>query len=326
MTDDQALERYRYMLSTAPAEDIERAHEEAFARLTPDQRRQALQALAREVPPSEIQGDDPASLARTATRAEIRQPGTIERAWGSGAGPGLGGWFLTTLAASFIGTAIAQSFFDSDQAGGSAAGAGGTNRPATARSPAAKAPRPDGATRETSATSAATSGASTGSSCRRARPRRWRRQCGPPTRYVATWRLQKRTDVAERIGDVRPIHRVVETVLATCNRDQRVRHAGCLEGRRHQDGLLVGDIGVVVAMQEERRRIRRRDEPDRAVRPERSRVERGIVTRDVLRPQAMLPAEEDRTGTAPRCRSPRRSRPGHPACPPTLPLRTPAAS
>ncbi len=118
MTDDQALERYRYMLSTAPPDDIERAHEEAFARLTPDQRRQALQALAREVPPSEIQGDDPASLARTATRAEIRQPGTIERAWGAGAGPGLGSWFLTTIAASFIGTAIAQSFFDSDQGGG----------------------------------------------------------------------------------------------------------------------------------------------------------------------------------------------------------------
>lgn len=113
-TDEQAIDRYRYMLSTAPPEDIERAHEEAFARLTPDQRRQALQALAQVVPPSEIRGDDPASLARTATRAEVRQPGTIERAWGTGAGPGIGSWFLSTLAASFIGTAIAQSFFDND--------------------------------------------------------------------------------------------------------------------------------------------------------------------------------------------------------------------
>jgi hypothetical protein len=115
MTDDQALERYRYMLATAPPEDIERAHEEAFARLSPEQRRQALQALAGHVPASELRGDDPASLARAATRAEIRQPGTIERAWGSGGGGfGLGSWFLTTLAASFVGTAIAQSFFDSD--------------------------------------------------------------------------------------------------------------------------------------------------------------------------------------------------------------------
>lgn len=114
-TDEQALSRYRYMLATAPPEDIERAHEEAFARLTPEQRRQALQALAQHVPEGEIRGDDPASLARAATRAEIRQPGTIERAWGTGgAGFGLGSWFLTTLAASFIGTAIAQSFFDND--------------------------------------------------------------------------------------------------------------------------------------------------------------------------------------------------------------------
>jgi hypothetical protein len=118
-TDEQALERYRYMLATAPPDDIERAHEEAFARLTPDQRRQALQALAQHVPPGEIGGDDPASLARAATRAEVREPGTIERAWGgAGAGGfGMGSWFLSTLAASFIGTAIAQSFFDNDSGG-----------------------------------------------------------------------------------------------------------------------------------------------------------------------------------------------------------------
>ena len=118
-TDEQALARYRYMLATAPPEDIERAHEEAFARLTPEQRQQALQALAQHVPQGEIKGDDPASLARAATRAEIRQPGTIERAWGSGgAGFGLGSWFLTTLAASFVATAIAQSFFDNDPGAG----------------------------------------------------------------------------------------------------------------------------------------------------------------------------------------------------------------
>lgn len=114
-TDEQALARYRYMLATAPPEEIERAHEAAFAQLTPEQRRQALLGLSRHVPPSEIRGDDPASLARAATRAEIRQPGTIERVWGAGApGFGLGSWFLTTLAASFVGTAIAQAFFDND--------------------------------------------------------------------------------------------------------------------------------------------------------------------------------------------------------------------
>jgi hypothetical protein len=108
MNDQQAIERYRYLLATAPPEDIERAHAEAFARLTPGQRRQILDGFARELPASEIQGDDPASLARTATRAELRQPGTIERV---ASGPGLGGMFLSTLAGAFIGTAIAGAFF-----------------------------------------------------------------------------------------------------------------------------------------------------------------------------------------------------------------------
>ena len=114
LTDEQALARYRYMLSTAPPEDVERAHEEAFAKLSPEQRQQALKGLAAYVPESELRGDDPASLARAATRAEIRQPGTLERAWG-GSAPGLGSWFLASLAGSFIGTAIAQSFFDNDE-------------------------------------------------------------------------------------------------------------------------------------------------------------------------------------------------------------------
>ena len=85
-TDEQALARYRYMLATAPPEDIERAHEEAFGRLSPEQRQQALQALAEHVPAGELRGDDPGSLARAATRAEVRTPGTIERAWGGSGG------------------------------------------------------------------------------------------------------------------------------------------------------------------------------------------------------------------------------------------------
>jgi len=117
--DERAVERYRYMLSTAPPEDIERAHEEAFARLTPEQRRQVLEGLSREVPESEIRGDDPRSLARTATRAEMRQPGVLERTF---QGPGLGSFFLYSLAGSFIGTAIAQQFFADDASGDSGDG------------------------------------------------------------------------------------------------------------------------------------------------------------------------------------------------------------
>ena len=35
MSDEQALQRYRYMVQTAPPEMVEQAHEEAFAKLTP---------------------------------------------------------------------------------------------------------------------------------------------------------------------------------------------------------------------------------------------------------------------------------------------------
>ena len=103
MDDQQALERYRYMLRTAPPDDIERAHEEAFAQLSPDQRAAVLRQLSEEVPASEATGDDPKSLARAATRAEIREPGTMERAFGGAGAPGLGSMFLPSLAGAFVG-------------------------------------------------------------------------------------------------------------------------------------------------------------------------------------------------------------------------------
>jgi hypothetical protein len=113
MDDQQAIERYRYMLRTAPPDDIERAHQEAFEQLTAEQRAVVLSELARQVPESEASAsDDPRSLARMATRAEMRQPGTMERTFGAMQGPGLGGMFLSTLAGAFVGTAIANSFFD----------------------------------------------------------------------------------------------------------------------------------------------------------------------------------------------------------------------
>jgi hypothetical protein len=112
MDDQQAIERYRYMLHTAPPDDIERAHAEAFARLTPDQRQVVLRELSAQVTESERPtSDDPQQLARAATRAEMRQPGTIERTFGQVSGPGLGGIFLSTLAGAFVGTAVADAFF-----------------------------------------------------------------------------------------------------------------------------------------------------------------------------------------------------------------------
>ena len=125
--DPQAIERYRYMLRTAPPDDIERAHAEAFAQLTPDQRRAVLQGLAQQVPPTEVPAsEDPQSLARMATRAEMRQPGTIERTFGGYGGPGLGGMFFSTLAGAFVGTAIAGAFFADHGDGSAVADAGAT--------------------------------------------------------------------------------------------------------------------------------------------------------------------------------------------------------
>jgi hypothetical protein len=129
--DDVAIERYRYMLRTAPPEQVEEAHAEAFAKLTPQQRQQVLAELSAVVPASErAQSDDPRSLARMATRAEMRQPGTMERALG-GRGMGMGGMIagglLASVAGAFIGTAIADAMFDFNDSGESAeaADAGG---------------------------------------------------------------------------------------------------------------------------------------------------------------------------------------------------------
>ena len=124
--DGQALERYRYMLRTAPPETIEQAHEEAFAKLTPGQRSQALRELTAETLEGERSAlagarDDPKSLARLATRSEMRRPGTMERTFGneargSGAGGmmgGMGGTIFASLAAGFVGSMIAQQFLGS---------------------------------------------------------------------------------------------------------------------------------------------------------------------------------------------------------------------
>jgi hypothetical protein len=144
-TDEQAIERYRYLLRTAPPDQIEQAHAEAFARLTPEQRRQVLEQLSAAVPAGERpQADDPQTLARAATRAELRQPGILERAFGGyrpgygasygpGAGPGyggpsfgsmVGGSLLGTIGGLVIGTAVADALFDTGPGDGGLFGGG----------------------------------------------------------------------------------------------------------------------------------------------------------------------------------------------------------
>ena len=155
LTDQQAVERYRYLLRTAPPDQIEEAHAEAFAQLTPQQRQEVLVQLAAAVPSSERpRSDDPRSLARAATRAEVRQPGTLERAFGGGfgggggyggggyggggyggggygrgyGGPGfgstLGASLLGTVGGLVVGTAVADALFDTGLGDGGLFGGG----------------------------------------------------------------------------------------------------------------------------------------------------------------------------------------------------------
>lgn len=126
-TDEQAIERYRYLLKTAPPEAIEQAHEEAFTQLSPEQRRSVLEQLSSDAPEYEqgagtSKADDPRSLAKMATRAEMRRPGTLERTFGGLGGGGqmgfgglLAGSFMSSLAGTVIGSMVAQQFFAHDE-------------------------------------------------------------------------------------------------------------------------------------------------------------------------------------------------------------------
>jgi hypothetical protein len=128
-SDEQALERYRYMLKTAPPETLEQAHAEAFSKLTPEQRRKVLSSLAESAPAAErasieaTSTDDPRALARVATRAEVRQPGTLERTLGGGMG--MGSNLLSSFAMGFVGSMVAQSFFSAMGGFGDSGDAGG---------------------------------------------------------------------------------------------------------------------------------------------------------------------------------------------------------
>jgi hypothetical protein len=140
MSDDElAIERYRYLLRTAPPESIEAVHAEAFAKLTPEQRQQVYRSLAEQAPAGEqVTSDDPQVLARAATRQELRQPGSMERAFAGGpsgrpGGPSFGSMvgssLLGTVAGVVIGSAIAQAFLPDpgafDAAGAEGAGDAG---------------------------------------------------------------------------------------------------------------------------------------------------------------------------------------------------------
>jgi hypothetical protein len=111
--DELAIERYRYLLRTAPPETIE----------------QVLAELSAGLPASEQpRSAQPQDLARAATRAEYMNPGFMERSLGGRqdgrSGPGFGAMvgssILGTVVGYVIGSAIVSSFMApafADQAG-----------------------------------------------------------------------------------------------------------------------------------------------------------------------------------------------------------------
>ena len=121
--DEIAVERYRYLLRTAPPETIEQVHSEAFSKLTQEQRDLLFTQLSENA--SEAPRDtSPAALASSATRQELRNPGTMERSFGGG-GMGFGGTvansLLGTVAGYVIGSALVSAFLPNDFGGDSSA-------------------------------------------------------------------------------------------------------------------------------------------------------------------------------------------------------------
>jgi len=127
--DEIAIERYRYLLRTAPPEQLEQVHTEAFAQLTPEQRQQVYADIAANG--EQPQSDSPQDLARSATRAEVRQPGFMERSFGNqqqgrqgpGFGSMLGASILGSVAGYVIGSTIMSAFLPPMDGGADTAGA-----------------------------------------------------------------------------------------------------------------------------------------------------------------------------------------------------------
>jgi hypothetical protein len=140
--DERALERYRYLMRTAPPETIEQVHAEAFARLSDGQRALIYEELSRGAGTGERPlSSEPATLARAATRAELRQPGSLERSLsGSTAGitpgaPGFGSMLasslLGTVAGYVVGSALVSAFLPWDAGYDAASAEGATDASGT---------------------------------------------------------------------------------------------------------------------------------------------------------------------------------------------------
>ena len=120
------LEQYRHLLRTARPDQLERAHSQAFAQMSPAQRQAVVTALAAagEIPLN----NSPLALAKSAVRLEARQPGALEQVFGRF--PGVDQQpLITSVVAGVVGLAMYPWVFgagdgDLGPLGGGGAGLG----------------------------------------------------------------------------------------------------------------------------------------------------------------------------------------------------------
>jgi hypothetical protein len=129
MDDHEVQQRYRQVLRNAPPEVIEDAHADAFAQLSPQERREMAQRLRQQAQmlddpyddpyDRDEYDDDPRTLARMARRAEQRNPNILDQLFGGQPGPLSNPMVKMALAGA---AAMAARRFLSQQGGGQMGG------------------------------------------------------------------------------------------------------------------------------------------------------------------------------------------------------------
>lgn len=112
-SDRAAIARYDYLLQTADPQRVEQIHRDAFARLTPQQRRLVEERMRSELPAGERpRSPSPEDLARAAGRAEAVRPGRMRgllsrvRGSGSGGAAGMAGGAAVGILGAVAGGAV----------------------------------------------------------------------------------------------------------------------------------------------------------------------------------------------------------------------------
>ena len=102
--DARILSRYRQLVRTAPSEIIEQVHLDAFQQLDDAQRARIYEELSSGAGTGERPlSSEPPTLARAASRAESRVPGTLERSE-----------LAPTVATLVVGSTLASAFLPFD--------------------------------------------------------------------------------------------------------------------------------------------------------------------------------------------------------------------